>query len=97
MVFPSVTVDHCRSIEDVLCEAFYPFIPSLVFSQSLISLDLIEDFLAHAHQTRKSGNPLYEGRPNPLYKVRLNPLYKGRLNPVYKGKVRLNPLYKVNL
>ncbi|KAG7282661.1 hypothetical protein CRUP_017587, partial [Coryphaenoides rupestris] len=33
----------------------------LVFSQSLISLDLIEDFLTHAHQSRKSGNPLYEG------------------------------------
>ncbi|KAK0152944.1 Transcriptional regulator ATRX [Merluccius polli] len=34
----------------------------LVFSQSLITLDLIEDFLTHAHKmTRKSGDPLYKG------------------------------------
>lgn len=77
--FSSVTVDHRRSIEDVLSEAFYPFFPSLVFSQSLISLDLIEDFLSHAHQTQTSGNPLYEGRRNPVYKGRLNPLHTGRL------------------
>ncbi|KAJ3588825.1 hypothetical protein NHX12_009679 [Muraenolepis orangiensis] len=34
----------------------------LVFSQSLVTLDLIEDFLTHAHNTRKSGDPLYNGR-----------------------------------
>ncbi|CAL8362524.1 unnamed protein product [Lota lota] len=33
----------------------------LVFSQSLISLDLMEDFLMNAHKNRKSGDPFYKG------------------------------------
>ena len=41
---------------------FYGFFPSLVFSQSLISLDLMEDFLMNAHKNRSSGDPFYKGR-----------------------------------
>jgi hypothetical protein len=42
--------------------ALYGFLPSLVFSQSLISLDLMEDFLMIAHKNRKSGDTFYKGR-----------------------------------
>ena len=51
---------------------FYRFLPSLVFSQSLISLDLMEDFLMNAHKNRNSKDPFYTGRLTFIKRVFIN-------------------------